>query len=126
MGKGMHVGIDQTVPRRKHQGGDIVDRPPYKRRAIHRARARPEKASGQSAPGQFPIHIDRLISPRVAPDQLNDDALARAVDRLYAYGVTELNSLLAATAAERLGLTAFFAHLDSTSFHVDGRYNSDE
>jgi transposase len=68
----------------------------------------------------------RLISPRVAPDQLNDDALGRALDSLYAYGVTELYSLMAATAAKRLGLTPRFAHLDSTSFHVDGRYNRDE
>jgi transposase len=68
----------------------------------------------------------RLISPRVAPDQLNDDALGRALDTLYAYGVTELYCLLAATAAAHLGLTPRFAHLDSTSFHVDGRYNSDE
>jgi transposase len=68
----------------------------------------------------------RLISPRVAPTQLNDDALGRALDTLYAYGVTELYSVIAATAAERLGLTPRLAHLDSTSFHVDGRYNSDE
>jgi transposase len=40
--------------------------------------------------------------------------------------VKELSSLLAATAAERLGLTPRLAHLDSTSFHVDGLYNSDE
>jgi transposase len=33
---------------------------------------------------------DRLIAPRVAPDQLNDDALGRALDTLYADGVTEL------------------------------------
>ena len=68
----------------------------------------------------------RLISPRVAPAQLNDDALGRALDTLYTYGVTELYSLIAATAAKRLGLAPRFAHLDSTSFHVDGRYNSDE
>jgi transposase len=68
----------------------------------------------------------RLIAPRVAPAQLNDDALGRALDTLYAYGVTELYSLIAATAAQRLGLSPTFAHLDSTSFHVDGRYNSDE
>jgi transposase len=67
----------------------------------------------------------RLISPRVAPDQLNDDALGRALDTLYAYGVTELYSLIAATAARRLGLAPTFVHLDTTSFHVDGRYNSD-
>jgi transposase len=68
----------------------------------------------------------RLISPRVAPAQLNDDALGRTLDTLYDYGVTELYSLLAATAAERLGLAPRFTHLDSTSFHVDGRYNSDD
>jgi transposase len=68
----------------------------------------------------------RLISPRVAPDQLNDDALGRALETLYAYGVTERYSLLAATAAERLGLTPRLAHLDSTSVHVDGRDNRDE
>jgi transposase len=68
----------------------------------------------------------RLISPRVAPEQLNDDALRRALDTLYDYGVTELYSLIATTAAKRLGLAPRFAHLDSTSFHVDGRYNSEE
>jgi transposase len=40
--------------------------------------------------------------------------------------MTEFYSLIAATAAERLGLTPRFMHLDSTSFHVDGRYNSEE
>ena len=64
----------------------------------------------------------RLISPRVAPAQLNDDALGRALDTLYAYGVTELYSLIAATAAKRLGLAPRFVHLDRTSVHVDGRY----
>src|SRR5918992_5592388 len=68
----------------------------------------------------------RLVSPRIAPEQLNDDALGRALETLYAHGVTELYSLIAATAAERLGLVSRFGHLDSTSFHVDGRYNSDE
>jgi transposase len=68
----------------------------------------------------------RLISPRIRPEQRNDDALGRALDTLYAYGVTELYRRIAAHAAERLGLAPRFAHLDSTSFHVDGRYNSDE
>jgi transposase len=71
-----------------------------------------------------PTH--QLVSLRVAPNQLNDDALGRALDTLYAYGVTELYSLIAATAAKRLGLCPTYTHLDTTSFHVDGRYNSDE
>jgi transposase len=69
---------------------------------------------------------NRLISPRVAPEQLNDDALGRALDTLYEYGVTELYSLIAATAAKRLDLRPTYMHLDTTSFHVDGRYHSDE
>jgi transposase len=68
----------------------------------------------------------RLISPRVAPEQLNDDALGRALEPLYDYGVTKLYSLIATTAAKRLGLAPRFAHLDSRSFHVDGRYHSEE
>jgi transposase len=68
----------------------------------------------------------RLLAPMlIEAKHLNDDALGRALDTLYAYGVTELYSLIAATAAERLGLARRFVHLDSTSFHVDGRYNSD-
>jgi transposase len=68
----------------------------------------------------------RLLAPMVIEAKpFNDDALGRALDTLYAYGVTERYSLIAATAAERLGLTPQFVHLDSTSFHVDGRYNSD-
>jgi transposase len=68
----------------------------------------------------------RLLAPMlIEAKHLNDDALGRALDTLYVYGVTELYSLIAATAAERLGLAPQFVHLDSTSFHVDGRYNSD-
>jgi transposase len=68
----------------------------------------------------------RLISPRVKPAQLNDDALGRVLDTLYHYGVTTLYSLIATTAAKRLGLAPHFAHLDTTSFHVDGQYNSED
>jgi transposase len=68
----------------------------------------------------------RLIAPGVEAQHLHDDTLGRALDMLYDCGVTALYSLIAATAAQRLGLAPTFAHLDSTSFHVDGRYNSAE
>ena len=63
----------------------------------------------------------RLISPRVAPEERNDDALGRALDTLYDSGVTALYSLIATTAAKRLGLAPRLAPLDRTSVHVDGR-----
>ncbi len=68
---------------------------------------------------------ERLIGPGIKAEHLNDDTLGRALDALYDYGVTELFSEIAAHAASRLGLTSRFIHLDSTSFHVDGRYNSE-
>jgi transposase len=70
--------------------------------------------------------LPRLIAPGIEASHLNDDTLGRALDTLYAYGVTELYSLIAVTAARRLRLTPTFTHLDTTSFHVDGRYNSHE
>jgi transposase len=68
----------------------------------------------------------RLLSPRMAPAQRNDDALGRALETLDADGVTDLSSLMAATAAERRGLAPRLTPLDRTSVHVDGRYNSGE
>ena len=69
---------------------------------------------------------ERLIGRGILPEHFNDDVLGRALDSLYDYGVTELYSVVALGAAKRLGLTPRFAHLDSSSFHVDGKYNSDE
>ncbi len=69
---------------------------------------------------------DRLIGEGVEPEHLNDDALGRALDCLYDYGVTELFRDLSAHAAARLGLTPRFAHLDATSFLAHGEYGGDE
>jgi transposase len=68
----------------------------------------------------------RLVAPGIEAQHLHDDTLGRALDTLYAAGVTALCRLIAVTAAQRLGLTPTVAHLDSTSFHVDGRYHSGE
>lgn len=69
---------------------------------------------------------ERLLGEGILPEHLNDDTLGRALDAFYDYGVTELFRELAAHAAARLGLRPRFAHLDATSFHVDGTYNSEE
>jgi transposase len=67
---------------------------------------------------------EHLLGPGILPEHLNDDTLGRTLDALYDYGVTELFRDLAARAALLLGLDSRFLHLDATSFHVDGRYNS--
>ncbi len=70
---------------------------------------------------------ERLVGAGISPEHLNDDALGKALDTLYAFGLTELYRSIAGRAAERLGLGSgvAMAHLDTTSFHVDGRYNSE-
>src|SRR5215471_1849316 len=65
--------------------------------------------------------ISRLIAPGIQASHLHDDALGRTLDTLYDVGVTALYSLMAATAATRLGLIPTFRHLDTTRLHVDGR-----
>jgi transposase len=72
---------------------------------------------------------ERLVGAGVSPEHLNDDALGKALDTLHAFGLTEIYRLIARRAAERLGLRGekvVVGHLDTTSFHVDGRYNSDD
>jgi hypothetical protein len=68
----------------------------------------------------------RLLAPLLIDAQpLHDEALGRALDALYNDGVTARYSLMAATAAERRGLAPRLAPRDRTSFHGDGRDNSD-
>lgn len=65
--------------------------------------------------------LARLVGPEIHAAHLNDDVLGRALEALYEYGIPPLYSLIAAQAAQRLGLTSQVLHLDTTSFHVDGR-----
>lgn len=66
---------------------------------------------------------ERLIGQGINPEHLNDDLLGRSLDKLYEYGVESLYSQISAHALKLLGLNGKFSHLDSTSFHVDGKYN---
>ena len=71
------------------------------------------------------VPTERLVGEGVRPKHLNEGVLGRALDDLYEYRVTELFRDLAAHAANRLGLTSRFAHLDATSFSFHGEYDSD-
>ena len=68
--------------------------------------------------------VERLIGAGICAEDLNDTTLGRALDKIYEYGVTEIYSPIAVQAVKALGLDCQSAHIDSTSFHVDGTYNS--
>lgn len=65
----------------------------------------------------------RLIAPGIDAQHRHDETLGRALDTLYAAGVTELYRLMAAMAVQRVGLTPTCAPLERPSCHVDGRSN---
>ncbi|MCE1905788.1 IS1634 family transposase, partial [Enterobacter hormaechei] len=50
--------------------------------------------------------------------------LGRTLDALYAAGVSEVYQVLAEQVVDKLGLNPDSVHLDITSFHVDGDYDS--
>jgi transposase len=63
---------------------------------------------------------DRLISPDIEAEDINDDALGRCLDALYEYGVSSLYQDIGEKVVQHLGLACHSTHLDSTSFHYDG------
>ncbi|TXK21617.1 IS1634 family transposase [Pontibacter qinzhouensis] len=70
--------------------------------------------------------LDRLLTPGIAASHLNDDRLGRALDALYAHGVSTLFASIASQTMQQLGKQPKDAHLDSTTFLVHGSYNSDK
>lgn len=70
--------------------------------------------------------VERLLGAGITADQLNDDTLGRTLDAIHASNPTEVYASVAAKGCGVLVLKPQCAHLDSTSFHVDGRYNADD
>jgi transposase len=66
--------------------------------------------------------IEQLLGTGIKPEQLNDDRLGKALDELYATGLSDLFLSISLQAAQRFAVKIETAHLDSTSFHVDGEY----
>ena len=70
--------------------------------------------------------LDRLLGRGITADQLNDDRLGRALDKLYETGLTRIFTHVSQRALSVLGGASDQGHLDSTSLSVHGRYNSQE
>ena len=63
--------------------------------------------------------VERLLGPGITAEDLNDDCLRRALDRLYAHDPTTLFAGIAPRAFE---IMARQVHVDTTSFSVSGEY----
>lgn len=69
---------------------------------------------------------EHLIGEGIRPEHLNDDRIGRVLDELFKAGLTEVFVAVALSAAKRFGIATTSVHLDSSSFHVDGKYTSKE
>ena len=68
--------------------------------------------------------LDTLIRSGIKSEHVNDKVLGRTLDKLYQLGVSDIYSALAQKVVKKLKLPCKSAHLDTTSFHVDGEYKS--
>ena len=69
---------------------------------------------------------EQLLGKGVKPEHLNDNRLGNVLDKIYAAGLSELFLEISIAAANKFEIKRETAHLDSTSFHVDGAYNKPE
>jgi transposase len=65
---------------------------------------------------------EHLIGEGVKGEHLNDDRLGRVLDKLYSTGLEQLFTSIALKAANKYGVSTHSVHLDSSSFHVHGKY----
>lgn len=69
--------------------------------------------------------IETLITPGINANELHDTSLGNALDAIYEYGITELFFQTASKILNDFGIKTRFAHLDSTTFSLYGKYNSE-
>ncbi len=67
---------------------------------------------------------EHLLGAGIKTEHLNDDRLGRVLDKLFEAGLTELFVGVAGKAAQRFDVCTQSVHLDSTSFHLHGEYDT--
>lgn len=67
---------------------------------------------------------EHLIGEGVKPEYLNDDKLGRVMDKLFTKGLSTVFLAIALNVIKKFDISLLFSHLDSTSFHLHGKYTS--
>ena len=68
--------------------------------------------------------VERLIGEGITADDLNQNLFGRNLDLVHDFDVTQFYMRLSAHTVKQLDLPCLGTHIDTTSFHVDGDYNS--
>ena len=67
---------------------------------------------------------EHLIGEGVKAEYLNDDRLGRVLDKLYKTGLDQIFVLIVIEVMKKYQLNVETTHLDSSSFHVHGEYET--
>ncbi len=70
--------------------------------------------------------VGLLVGPGITAEMLNDDSLGRALDALFEAGLTEVFARMASRALRQYGIPHRFIHVDTSSFHLHGKYEGEE
>jgi transposase len=63
------------------------------------------------------------LASGIQASHLNDDRLGRVLDKLYLAGISSIFATIALEAAQKFEINTDTAHLDSSSFHLHGKYD---
>ncbi|WP_445300968.1 IS1634 family transposase [Microcoleus sp. BR0-C5] len=69
--------------------------------------------------------IEHLLGSGIQASHLNDDRLERVLDKLYLAGITKIFTTIALEAAQKFEINTDTSHLDSSSFHLHGKYEQE-
>lgn len=69
--------------------------------------------------------IEHLMGEGIQASHLNEYRLGRVLDKLYLVGSSQIFTTIALAAAQKFELDTGTAHLDSSSFHLHGKYESE-
>lgn len=70
--------------------------------------------------------IEILLGENVKSDYINDDKIGRVMDKLYKNGLDNLFMKIVLSVIKKFKISPKYSHLDATSFHLHGEYNSEE
>jgi transposase len=69
---------------------------------------------------------EKLLGEGIKAENLNDDRLGKTLDKLYEGGLSDIFVAISLQVVDKFGIKQETAHLDSSSFHVDGQYETKE
>lgn len=70
------------------------------------------------------IACEHLVGTGVKPEYIKDDKLGRVMDKLFIKGLDTIFFIIVLKAAKKFGVSLSSSHLDSSSIHVHGQYNT--